>query len=443
LTASVSRGIFGPSGIEYADEHPIIPIPVTFALLPGSGGPRHDVHPEAEAGVSSRVVSLLAAVLLLAVHRAEAQRVDLLVPLPELEARAQRDSLDPVAQYDAALGYWVGKRYDDAERLLRRTVAIEPKFAPGYLALAYLPYARRPQLWKLDEDRPEGAWADTLRAAARLYRRAFILDPMVDLKVYALVMPPRPALVVGFNANRTYVALVRGFEHFWDGQYEQSLADLQRVLDEFGTRHADDVPDALLWYHGLAAAHVLRFDTALADFHLLLDRALKREQADSLVHTFRLESNEVRYVLATLYLHGQRPDEAMALYQESLTNDLGLYMAHAQLAGILEERGQWAEAIAERRRAVDTSPEDPSLQFDLGRTLARSRDFPEAAEILSGAMEANPLNTRIPYTLGLVYLRLGDQTRARQVLERFVATAPSRFSTQVNEVRRQLAGLPQ
>jgi tetratricopeptide (TPR) repeat protein len=395
--------------------------------------------------VPRRVLRPLAGlVLLLAPAPARAQRVELLVPLAELEARAARDSLDPAAQYDAALGYWVGKRYQDAERLLRRAVAIEPKFAPGYLALAYLPFARRPQLWKqLERDRMDEPWADTVRSAARLYHRAFILDPMVDLKVYGLVMPPRPALVVGFNSNRTYVALVRGFEHFWDGQYEQSLAELQRVLDELRPRHADDVPDALLWYHGLAAAHGHRFDVALADFHLLLDRATKREQADSIVHGFRLESNEVRYVLATLYRRGERPDHAMTLYQESLTNDLSLYMAHAQLAEIYEERGQWVEAIAERRRAVDTNPDDPSLRFDLGSALARSRDFPEAAEILSDAMQANPLNTRIPYTLGLVYLRLGDQARARQVLERFMTLAPSRFSTQVSEVRRQLAGLPQ
>ena len=58
-------------------------------------------------------------------------------------------------------------------------------------------------------------------------------------------------------------------------------------------------------------------------------------------------------------------------------------------------------------------------------------------------MASNPLNTRIPYTLGLVYLRLGQPDQARQVLQRFVATAPSRFSSQVSEVRRQLASLPQ
>jgi len=167
----------------------------------------------------------------------------------------------------------------------------------------------------------------------------------VDLKVYGLVRPPQPALVVGFNANRTYVALVRGFEQFWDGQYEQSFGDLQRVLDEFGTRHAAEVPDILLWYHGLAAAHGHRFDTALGDFRILLARALEREQTDSIVRTFRLKSNEVRYVLATLYRRGERPDEAMALYQESLGllralgNQEGVAVALVNLGLIAFNRG--------------------------------------------------------------------------------------------------------
>jgi hypothetical protein len=51
-----------------------------------------------------------------------AQGARLLVPLPELEARVSRDSLDPMVHYDVALGYWVGRRFDDAERALRRAV---------------------------------------------------------------------------------------------------------------------------------------------------------------------------------------------------------------------------------------------------------------------------------------------------------------------------------
>jgi len=258
--------------------------------------------------------------------------------------------------------------------------------------------------------------------------------------VYGLVMPPRPALVVGFNADRTYVALVRGFESFWNGDYQISLDLLQRVLDEFDSKHQKDIPRVLLWYHGLAAAHVDRYDVAIADFRVLLDRALVRERTDS-VQYFTLASNQVRYVLATIYRRGQRSDEAIALYQESLANDLGLYVAHTQLADIYEERQQWVEAIAERRRAIDAYPDDPGLRFDLGRTLAHSRDFPEAAQVLSEAMQANPSNARIPYTLGQVQLRLGDRAAARRTLERFLQMAPSRFRSQVSEVQRQIAGL--
>jgi regulator of sirC expression with transglutaminase-like and TPR domain len=69
--------------------------------------------------------------------------------------------------------------------------------------------------------------------------------------------------------------------------------------------------------------------------------------------------------------------------------------------------------------------------------------FPDAAEALAGAMRANPNNARIPYTLGLVYLRLGDREGAREALRRFVAIAPSRFSDQVVEARQQLALLEQ
>jgi hypothetical protein len=56
-------------------------------------------------------------------------------------------------------------------------------------------------------------------------------------------------------------------------------------------------------------------------------------------------------------------------------------------------------------------------------------------------VQANPVRARIPFTLSLVYLRLGNKQQARTPFERFVALAPSRFSSQVTEVRQQLATL--
>ena len=384
------------------------------------------------------------AALLVFTTPAQAQRARLLVSLPDLEARVGQDSLDPVAHYDIALGYWVAGRFDDAERSLQRAVTIEPKFAPGYLGLAFLPYARRPKLWKEDlKNKVPPEWVARVEESDRFFRHAFLLDPMVDLKIYGLVLPPREAIVIGRNATEAYAALIRGFESFWDGQYGVSYAWLQQVLQKVDRGKDDDVPEALLWYHGLAAAHTYRYDVALTDFRRLLARAVVKEQTDTLVRSFSLRSNQIRYVLATIARRAGQGDEAVALYQESLEKDLGLFMGHVQMAEIYEERRQWDAAILERRRAVESNPENSSLQYDLGYTLAQALRFHEASEVLSGAMEANPHNARIPYTLGLVRLRLKDRSGARDAFRRFVAMAPSRFGTQATEARQRIAELEQ
>ena len=371
-----------------------------------------------------------------------AQGARLLVPLAELETRAASDSLDPMAHYDVALGYWTKGRWADVERSLRRSIAIEPKMAPAYLGLALLPFARRPQLWRdVESDRISADRAPELEESSRFFRRAFQLDPLVDLKLYGLSVPPRGAILIGRNATPAYAALVQGFESLWDGQYATAFGWLDGVLRKLDRGKKDDVPEGLLWYHGLASAHLEKWDLALLDFQRLYERAAAREQTDSLVRTFIMESNQVRYVLATISRRAGRSDQALGLYRESVANDLGLYMAHVQMADIYEERRQWDEAITERQRALEVSPDDTGLRYDLAYSQARARQFNAAAENLTGLMETRPLNPRIPYLLGLVSLRLGDTDSARDALQRFVTTAPSRFNEQVAEARKQLSQL--
>lgn len=386
--------------------------------------------------------SLAGAALLTIAAPLAAQRAHLTVPLPELESRVRRDSMDPVAHYDVGIGYWVHKRYAAADSALRRAVAIEPKLAAGYLALAYLPYAQRPKLW--EEERkgkvpPE--WADAVTESDRNFRRAFLLDPLVDLKVIGLVVPPREAIVIGRNATEAYAVLVQGFESFWGGQYSQAFAYLDAFIAGVKPAERPKLAQSILWYHGLAAAHVDQHRVAAADFQLLLDQAIERERTDSLVRFSLLRSNEIRYVLATVQQQAGWLDPATRLYEEALENDLSLYMAHAQLANIHEQNKNWTKAVAERRRALEVFPEDPSLVYDLGTTLARARSFAEAATTLEQAMALNPHNPRVPYMLGLVRQQLGDRAGARAAYERFLSIAPSRFAAQVTEVGQRLAGL--
>ena len=69
---------------------------------------------------------------------------------------------------------------------------MDPKLAEAYLALAYLPYARRPKLWaEEDADRVPEEWKAAMTESDRMYRRAFLVNPMVDLRIAGATTPPK------------------------------------------------------------------------------------------------------------------------------------------------------------------------------------------------------------------------------------------------------------
>ncbi len=376
---------------------------------------------------------------------AVAQRGTLLVPIDQLELRATRDSGDAAAQYDLGLAYLVKRRPDDAERAFRSALAVDSRFAPAYLGLAALPYARRPALWReVGRDKVPAEWEPALEEADGWRRRAVMIDPLVDLKVLVAVAPPREAMGLSKRELAIYTELVKGFEYFWDGRYQQAFdwfhqwyvyAEKERRKDDEG----DAVPSWLLWYHGLSAAHILDYATALRDFGELLARATREDEDPDKLHLLISDANDFRYVLAVLNQRAERLHPATLLLEEVLTHDLGHYAAHSRLADIHEAQKRWGAAVRERERALASNPDDPGLLFDLGYTLGRAGRMGEAVEPLRRAYAQNPRNPRISFILGEVLQSLGRRDEAREVWSAFLAIAPASFSTQAAAVRAKLA----
>jgi Tfp pilus assembly protein PilF len=374
---------------------------------------------------------------------ATAQRIKLPVGLAELERIAARDSNDAAAHFNVALGYWNRKRFDDADRALREAVRIEPQFAEAYLALSMIPFARRGRLWEeILEDRVPDDWRAPLDESDRHYRRAFLIDPLVNLRMTGAVTRGRPAIYSATEwLSDFYELIFRGFDDFREGKYEDAHDRLHNLKLTFDwDRHPDRAPASILWFHGIAAAHQELYDEAIQDMTLLLDRELEKERRDSLIHV-PLETNEFRYVLAYLQQRSGHLAEADRFYHEALEHDLGLYMAHVQLARMYESQRNWPAAIEERRRAVAANPEDGSLLMDLGVTLANAGRMADARASLEEALAANPRDPRVPYYLGVVAADLGDRDSARSAFERFVAMAPSRFDRQIAVARQRLTAL--
>jgi tetratricopeptide (TPR) repeat protein len=376
---------------------------------------------------------------------AAAQRFKLPASLKGLEQIARRDSNDAATHYNVALAYWNAKRWDDAERELETSVAIEPQFASAHLALSRLPYAKRPRLYEDEvEDSVPDEWKPVLEEADRHYRQAFLLDPFCDVRVVGAVLPETTVLVGG----RAEFALefleeyLRGLSSLLEEDYDQAYAGLQRAVNLIdGERHPSRIPPTLHWWRAISAAHTARFDVAEADLTALVDRELEREEGDK-IFILPLRTNEFRYVLAVVEDRAGKPDEARRLYQEALTNDVGLYMANVQLARLHEGAREWDLAIRERQAAVNANPGDPSLLYDLGVTYARGSRWLDAEQALAAAVEGNGRDTRALYYLGVVRSTLNKPAEARQAFEHFIALAPSRYGTQIADAKRRLDALP-
>ena len=375
-----------------------------------------------------------------------AQRIKLSASLENLEKAARADSNDAAAHYNVALAYWNAKRWDDVDSALHRAIRVDPEFPAPHMALAYLPYARRSSLAdEENENRVPDAWKAALEESDREYRRAVMIDPLVERRLGDLVFPRSTEFldIMKEEFGEWLADYNDGLDQYFLGKYEDAYNRFQRVFYEInGPSHEKRLWNTLLYWHGLSCAQVNKHDDAVQDFQMLLDRYLDAEakKKDSTLHV-PLRTNEFRYILAVMKQRAGKYNEAIDLYRQALENDIGLYEAHVRLANIYEDHQMLSQAVNERQAAVNGNPDDGTLLFDLGKTLARAGQMPEAEKALRDAIAANPRDPRPHYLLGIVEQRENKNADAHTAFTEFISLAPSRYSAQVADARQRLAVL--
>jgi tetratricopeptide (TPR) repeat protein len=362
--------------------------------------------------------------------------------LKTLEARARSDSGDAEAQFDLALAYWKKHRWRQVDSLLRLAIQLDPRFAEAYLGLYCLPFAQHPSLFEDDlHGRVPKALRQTVEDAHRFYQRAFRTNPLVSLHVMSVAFEIEEPHFEDLTSpeyqayDRYYAWLADiGLERYGDAYYR-----LNRLAQHW---QPEKVPDYILWYRGIAAAHTGGYVFAIRDFQSLLDRASKAEQRDEIVHV-PLRVNEYRFMLAALHHVAGHADRAIALYQEALENDLGLVMAHTYLAGIYEAAGRTDDALTERRRAAEVGVDDAAAQIGLAQALFNAQRAADAEGPARRALELSPRYAPAYYLLGRIAEDLGRPADAREHYARFVAMAPRRLANFKTDATERLAALPE
>lgn len=372
--------------------------------------------------------------------------------LADLERLARVDSNDATVHYQLGMAYWGRKQWDRAESAFRTAILVAPSYADPHLALGVLPARRGDTYWK-ERRRREGEEkvAEVLREYAGHFRRAFLLNPLVDLKVLARFEDEKSGFLLAKDGRVVFLVepwwsdeLTRAANEFRETRYQAAYERLSRLTaDERFSGQDIDLPGQLLWFQGLAAAHVGNFDHAIRNIGILTGRAFAAQQ-----DTTRTEgwlpfvTNDYRFLMATLMYLGKRHDEAIPTFQRTLEFDLGLYVAHVQLARMYEEQGRLDDALKERRLALDVNQDDPDLLVDLAMTLIKMNRLAETEDPLTEAASRNPRDPRVPYLQAKVARALNKPAEARAAFTRFVAMAPSRFAKLKSEALQALAELP-
>lgn len=374
------------------------------------------------------------------------QRVELTV----LQSRAAADSNDPVAHYDLAMGYWEKKKWDDAERELRQAIAISPSYAEAYLALSQVPVKRGRDYWRsIQKARGDSGVMTEFNALMSNYRRAFLLNPLVDLRVLGKVDIDQSGahdiggIIFSLMAPAWMSELEGAVNKLNSGKYDEAGEKVEKLAARkpfLGENR--NMPDLLLWWRGLIAAHQDSLARAVDVFAILTARNKVREQDTLATAEAPMRTNDYRFILATLLYLDHRYEFAIPTFRKTLEIDLGLYPAHVQLARMHEARGEMDQALTERQRAVDVSPDNSDLLVDLAGTLLKVGRYGDALAPLGEAERLNRRDPRIPYLLGVTHDELQHPAAADSAFARFLAIAPSKYEAQKVELSRRLQARP-
>ena len=178
---------------------------------------------------------------------------------------------------------------------------------------------------------------------------------------------------------------------------------LERAITHF-ERAVQLKPNYATAHHWLGLGHL-----SLGHF----DQAIAEEKRASELDPLSVIINAD---FAWTYASAHRLDQAEAQARRTLEIDPRFFLAHYYLGGVRQAKGQLPEAISEFRQAFDLNGDFYSLA-GLGQAYARAGNKAEAQKILARLNEEARSRHVAPYAWALLYLGLGDKTRALDELE--------------------------
>jgi Flp pilus assembly protein TadD len=170
------------------------------------------------------------------------------------------------------------------------------------------------------------------------------------------------------------------------------------------------------------------------DDRLLLQEALMRRRLEKYPGDYVAHTN-----LASVLETRGRPEEALAEYRLALEARPRSAPALNNLGALLQSMGREADALAAWRDAVRADPEYANARYNLGNALAARGAFAEAVPHFREAARLQPGDAGALGNLGAALLAAGRAEEAQGALEHAVALDPRSLNARFNLAKALLA----
>jgi len=364
------------------------------------------------------------------------------------------------------------ERLDEAERILRQTIALGPEFAPAFFLLGRLASAR---------DRDEEALEHYERAVQHApnffkaaYNAALIAlrlkrtdDAARGFQRLVVAFPDRaePHFNLGRIAyqRRRYDEAERAYRkaiELQKGEYPEAELNLGLALKAAGRKE-----DALALFDALSTRHpemasarqnravvlmaLNRDDEARAEltraaagdrqsasahYNLGVLEARQGRHAEAAAAYERALAAEEDHLKAAINLGVERAalgdkDAAIKAYERAIAIAPDYAPAWFNLGVALRAAGRLGEAADAYRKVLALDPESVKAMTNLGATYAKQSLFELAIRAYRDALEIAPRNASARYNLALTYKRAGRVDEALAELERARTLSPTHART--------------
>jgi serine/threonine protein kinase/Flp pilus assembly protein TadD len=259
----------------------------------------------------------------------------------EIQARELRVADMTTLNLDAYQHYFLGEqlidklRFEESEKEFRRAVSLDSTFALAYYGLAYA------ASWHLEEK---------------------AMEPMQKAMQYIEKTPKKER------------QLIRGFNMFLAGNYDESIREYQQVLDSYPREKE------AIWMLGDISFHKGDFSLALTYLKKVVEIDPKSERAlEHIVYSYlSLEQYEEMLENAKMYVAKVPSEEAYSLMAESYAI-----------------RGNFDQAIQVYQRALDLFPANTMPILGVGDVYMYRGDFEKGEREFKKMVDKSPhLNDR-------------------------------------------------